>query len=313
MRFVPPEQRPFRFGLMIETRGTTREGVIELARRAESHGFAVLLGSDHIGRWAALPLLQAAAEATGLRIGSFVVNNDLRHPVMLAQELASIDQVTGGRLEIGIGAGWNRPTYEAAGLAFDPPASRLRRLEASVRILKQAMTDGRIERQADDAYPAMRLEGMPRSLQRPHPPILVGGGGRRLLSFAAREADVVALNPRSRPGGGLDDRDVTVEAVNRKIRTVREAAGKRWSRLEINIIIFDVDPDHRRGKDPPPQRQHAIAEDELPLSPHYLVGDPGEMAERLIERRERWGISYVAFRLPHLAAVAPLVERLAGR
>nr|MBA3851525.1 LLM class flavin-dependent oxidoreductase [Chloroflexota bacterium] len=115
----PPESRPFRFGLIIDSRDATRDGVVELARQAEGSGISVILGTDHLGRWATLPLLQSVAEATGLRIGNFVLNNDLRHPAVLAQELTTIDAITSGRLEIGLGAGWNRQEYEAAGLTFD--------------------------------------------------------------------------------------------------------------------------------------------------------------------------------------------------
>jgi probable F420-dependent oxidoreductase len=310
---VTPEERPFRFGLMIDTRQTTRKSLLELARRAEAAGISVLLGTDHLGRWASLPLLQQAAATTGLRIGTFVLNNDLRHPVVLAQELATIDLVTEGRLEIGLGAGWARSEYEAAGIQFDPPGLRLARLERSVAILKQAMRDGRIEMPASPAYPAMRLDSVPRSVQRPHPPLLVGGGGPRLLRFAAREADIVALNPRSRTVGGLDTSDVRAADVDRKIGWVREAAGERWARLEINVILFGVDPDYRRRRGPPPPRSHQISEEELPGSPHYLTGDPDEMAEQLLARRERWGISYVAMRPKHLELLGEVVRRLAAR
>jgi len=121
-----PESRRFRFGLILGSRDATRDGVVELAHRAEASGITVLLGTDHLGRWATLPLLQSAAEATSLRIGTFVLNNDLRHPTVLAQELATIDAITNGRLEIGIGAGWNRHEYAAAGLPFDAPGELAR-------------------------------------------------------------------------------------------------------------------------------------------------------------------------------------------
>ncbi|HEX2222412.1 MAG TPA: LLM class flavin-dependent oxidoreductase, partial [Candidatus Limnocylindria bacterium] len=199
---LSPDTRPFRFGVMVNTRDATRDTTLELAMRAEAAGISILLGTDHLGRWSSLPLLQLAAEHTGLRVGTAVINNELRHPALLAQELATLDLVTDGRLEVGIGAGWDRSEMEAVGMVFQPPPRRVDRLEASVRLLKQALGEGRIERPADAAYPAMRLDGMPRSVQRPHPPILVGGGRRRLLQLAAREANIVALDPRSLPDGG---------------------------------------------------------------------------------------------------------------
>jgi probable F420-dependent oxidoreductase len=304
--------RPFRFGLIIETRQTTRGELLDVARRAEDAGCSILLGTDHFGRLAALPLLQAAAEATSLRIGSLVLNNDFRHPVVLAQELATIDMLTEGRVEIGLGAGWDRPEYEAAGLTFDPPGRRVDRMMATVGLLKQALGHGRMERPGDDAYPAIAMSDMPRSVQRPHPPILIGGGGPRVLRFAAREADIVALDPKALPEGGHDPADVLAAAVDRKIGWIREAAGERWPGLEVNVIVFDVDPDFGRRSGPPPERSHGISEQEIVHSPHYLVGDAERMADQLLERRERWGISYLSLRPAHLDSLAGVVSRLAG-
>jgi probable F420-dependent oxidoreductase len=309
----PPERRPFRFGLIIDSRTATRGGVVALARRGEQAGIAVLLGTDHLGRWATLPLLQAAADATGLRIGTFVLNNDLRHPTVLAQELATIDAITDGRLEIGLGAGWNRDEYVAAGMPFDPAPQRVARMQATVAMLKQALGEGRIEHEADAAYPAIHQEAVPMAVQRPHPPIMVGGGGPRMLRYAARHADIVGIDPRSLPGGGADPADITEASVNRKVRWIREAAGERWAQLEINIALFEVDPAYRTRSGPPPPRARGIGEADMPASPHYLVGDPSEMVETLLERRERWGISYVALRPEHLDTIPEVIGRLAGR
>lgn len=307
-----PEQRPFRFGVTLDGSTGRRADVIETARRAEAAGASVLLATDHLGSWGALPRLQAAAEVTGLRVGTLVLNNDLRHPTVLAQELATVDAMTDGRLEIGIGAGWNRPEYEAAGLPFDPPADRLRRMKASLRMLRQALGEGRIDHDADEAYPAVHQEGLPTSIQRPHPPFLVGGGGPKLLAFAAREADIIGIDPRSLPGGGGDRDDITGAAVDRKVGWIREAAGDRWADLEINIAIWEIDPDFHRRTGPPPPRARGIGEEELPLSPHYLIGDADEMVETLMARRERWGISYVTIRAADLQVLAPVIARLAG-
>lgn len=309
---IPPERRPFRFGVMLDSRTATRRGTVELAMRAEEMGVSVLLGTDHLGRWATLPLLQAAALSTGLRFGTLVLNNDLRHPTVLAQDLVTIDAVTDGRLEIGIGAGWNRPEYEAAGLTFDPPAARVRRLKASLRMLRQAMTEGRIDHAADEAYPEIHQDDLPTSLQRPHPPFLVGGGGPKLLAFAAREAQIVGLDPRSLPGGGSDPEDITEAAIDRKVGWIREAAGERWAELEINIILFDLDPGFHTRRGPPPERARGISEEEMPRSPHYLVGEAAEMIEALLARRERWGISYLALRPGQMELLEPVIRRLAG-
>ena len=273
----------------------------------------VILATDHLGSWGAMSRLQVAAEATALRIGTLVLNNDLRHPAVLAQELATVDAMTDGRLEIGIGAGWNRPEYEAAGLRFDPPADRLRRMKASLRMLRQALSEGRIDHEADDAYPAIHQDGLPTSVQRPHPPFLVGGGGPKLLAFAAREAQIIGIDPRSLPGGGGDPEDITAAAVDRKIGWIREAAGDRWSTLEINIALWQIDSDYRTRHGPPPPRARGISEEDLPLSPHYLLGDKEEMIDTLLARRERWGISYVTLPASAVEVLEPVIARLAGR
>ncbi len=309
---MPPETRPFRFGLVLDAHDADPARIRETAKRAEAAGIAVLLATDHLGTHAALPLLQAAAAVSRLRIGPFVLNNDLRHPAVLAQELTTIDAVTDGRLEIAIGAGWNRSEYEAAGISFDPPADRLRRMRATVGMLKQAMRDGRIDHDADAAYPAIHQSDLPVSVQRPHPPIFIGGGGPKLLTFAAREANIVGLDPRSLPQGGGDPTDITEAAIDRKVGWVREAAGDRWAELEINIPLFEVDPDFHRRTGPPPPRSRGISEEELPRSPHYLVGDTEEIVDTLLARRARWGISYLAVTPTQLPIMEPIIQRLAG-
>lgn len=308
----PPEQRPFRFGVALEGGEGRRDRIIETARRAEAAGVQIVHASDHLGNWGAFSRLQVVAEATRLRIGTLVLNNDLRHPPVLAQELATLDAMTDGRLEIGLGAGWNRPEYEAAGLSFDPPRDRLRRMRASMRMIRQALEDGRIDHETDDAYPAIHQSGLPTSVQRPHPPFLIGGGGPKLLAFAAREADIIGIDPRSLPGGGGDPTDITGAAVERKIGWIREAAGERWAQLEINIAIWEVDRAfHTRSGSAPP-RARGISEEELPLSPHYLVGDTAQMVETLIERRERLGMSYVTLNASDLSILEPVIARLAS-
>ena len=305
--------RPFRFGLLVESREQTRQGLLDLAHRAEDEGYGILLGTDHLGRLASVPLVQTAAEHTRLRIGTLVLNNDFRHPAVLAQELAAIDVVSEGRLEIGLGAGWARNEYDGAAVSFDRPGKRVARLQAAVAMLKQSLSEGRIDRPGDDAYPPIRLDGMPRSVQRPHPPFLIGGGGPRVLRFAAREAAIVALDPRALPEGGHDMRDVTAALFDEKIGWIREAAAERWSELEVNIIIFGADPEHGRRSGRSPVLRHDITEEEMAESPHYLLGDTEAMVDQLVARRERWGINYLAVREADRDALAPVIGRLAGR
>jgi probable F420-dependent oxidoreductase len=303
----------FRFGLLIETASVAPDELIELARRAEGEGYSTILGTDHLGRMAPLQLLQAAAKVTSLRIGTLVLNNDFRHPAVLAQEMATLDVLTGGRVEVGLGAGWAVSEYVGAALSFDPPGRRVDRLVASIALLKQAFAEGRMERAGDDAYAPIRLEGLPRSVQRPHPPLLIGGGGRRVLSLAAREAQIVGLDPRALPEGGHDRRDVTAPLFDEKVGWIRHAAAERWEALELNIIVFGVDTAHRSGSGPSPALRHPISAEEMEGSPHYLLGDTDSMADALFARRERWGINYYAVRPDQMDALAPLVARLTGR
>ena len=307
---TPPEERSFRFGVTLPGDVGGRSEVLEAARRAEAAGASVLLGTDHLGAWGAFPRLVAAAQATSLRVGTLVLNNDLRHPTVLAQELATVDAMTDGRLEIGLGAGWNRREYEAAGLTFDPPRDRLRRMQASLRMLRQALSEGRIDHEGDEAYPAIHQQRLPTSVQRPHPPFLVGGGGPKLLAFAAREASIVGIDPRSLPGGGPDVTDITEAAIDRKVGWIREAAADRWAELEINIIVWQIDADFHRRTGPPPPRTRGISEEELPKSPHYLVGDTEEIVDTLLARRARWGISYIGFGAKELPIMEPVIARL---
>lgn len=307
-----PAPRPFRFGVFLSGDAGDRGDVIETAKRAEAAGASVLLATDHLGSWGPLPRLLAAAQATSLRIGTLVLNNELRHPAVLAQELATIDAMTDGRLEVGIGAGWNRAEMEAAGIAFEPPADRVRRMKASFRMLRQALSEGRIDHEADDAYPAIHQADLPISVQRPHPPFMIGGGGPKMLAFAAQHAEIIGIDPRALPEGRPDPTDVTADAIDRKVGWIREAAGSRWSELELSIIVWQVDPEFRTRTGPPPPRRHNVSEDELPHSPHFLVGDTEEMVEALLARRERWGISYLAVPASALDAVAPVIARLAG-
>jgi probable F420-dependent oxidoreductase len=279
--------------------------------RAEAAGFSTLLGTDHVGRWSATFLLLTAALATQrLRIGTYVVNNDLRNPVLLAQEFATLDLLSLGRLEIGLGAGWMAADYAGTGIPFDPPGQRLRRLESTIGVIKEALRYGLVDRPADAVYPAARADKMPISVQRPYPPILVGGGGPRMLSLAGRVADIVSFNPRSTVDGRMDVADAGKEAFDRKVALVRDAAGPRWSGLELNANLFGVNPTAAKPHGPAADLMAGMSNSELKESPHFLFGDVNAMQDQLEERRDRWGLSYIVARQADFDAIAPLVERM---
>jgi probable F420-dependent oxidoreductase len=309
---MPPETRPFRFGLIVDAGAATPGSQVEVAKRAEAAGVDIALCTDHVGRWGMMGLLQAVAQGTSLRVGPFVANNDLRNPIVLAQELATLDHLSGGRVEIGLGAGWNRTEYSATGIAFDPAPVRVARMMTAMSIIRGILSNGSVAHTGDASYGEMLASDLPMATQRPTPPFLVGGGRKRLLQFAAQHADTVGLNPRSMPDGTLDSRDVTADAIDRKIAWIREAANERWDELELNVALYAVDRELHSRRGPPPPRPHGVSEAEFAASPHYLGGSAAQMIETLQTRRARWGISYVAIRTAHLDAMSEVVERLAN-
>ena len=234
--------RPFRFGVQVSA-ATNRSAWVELARRVEAHGYSSLTMPDHFGdQLAPIPALMAAADATTtLRVGALVLDNDYRHPVVLGKELATIDVLSDGRLEIGLGAGWMRADYDSAGLSYDSAGVRLDRFEEALAVLKGMFSEGQVEF-SGRYYQVTALEGRPLPVQRPWPPFLIGGGGRRVLGIAAREADIVGINGTLRAGevGAEALASMTASAVDQKINWVREAAGDRFNDLELNVRAFFV-------------------------------------------------------------------------
>ena len=306
-------RRPFRFA--VQGRGATSgEEWLTKARAAEALGYATFSVPDHFVRgFGPISVLAAAATATtSIRLGSFVFANDYRHPVLLAQEAATIDLLSGGRLELGLGAGWFRAEYEAGGLRFDPPGVRIRRLEEAVRLCKRLFVEDSVTF-AGEHYSVTNLERSVKPVQRPYPSILIGGGGRRVLEVAAREADIVAFSPRARADGTLDSDDITAAATGRKAEWVREAAGSRFDDLELNVYVYAVEvTDDRTGTAERLAGDFGLAAEAVLASPHALIGSLDGIAEELQTRRERYGISYVTVG-DHLAeALAPVVDRLSG-
>jgi probable F420-dependent oxidoreductase len=302
--------RPFRFGVIADTNHTTRDALRDLASKAADAGFDVLLATDHFGQLGPLQVLQTVAEVSPLRIGTLVLNNDMRHPVVLAHELAALDQLSGGRLEIGLGAGWSKWEYDDVSMTFDRPGQRVDRLEASIDIIKQALSTGEVQ-QADGPYGNIRVRNVPIAHQRPHPPILVGGGGKRLLSLAAREAQTVAIDPRALPEGGQRTGEAAPSVVDEKVGYIRDAAGERLDQLEISLIVFEFDPAYRGTGRPAVNAPH-LTDEEIVDSAYYLLGDVEGMTDALHARRERWGISYYVVNERNFDFASQLVGRAAG-
>jgi probable F420-dependent oxidoreductase len=323
--------RPFRFGAL-EVFAASGKDWADCARLVEDSGFSTLQTIDHLGMmWAPLPALTAAAAATStLRVGTQVLANDYRHPVQLAKEAATLDLVSDGRLELGIGAGWMVTDYDAMGIPFDRPKVRIDRFEEAITIIKGCFGAAPVSFKGEH-YTITDYPGLPKPVQPKGPPLMIGGGGKRMLRIAGREADVVSLNfdlsSNALPGeppptvGGIMTPKIaatgTAAMVDEKIGWVREGAGARFDDVELNITTFVL-----MITDDPQRAAEGVAADlgitpaqvlELPFA---LIGSVEQMADTLVERRERYGISYITFPMPMIPdgykTLAPLVERLAG-
>jgi probable F420-dependent oxidoreductase len=287
-----------------------------MTRKSEVLGFSTISMPDHIGREhsAIAPALVLAAEAAPtLRVGSFVYDNDFRNPVLLAQEVATIDRLTGGSFDFGLGAGWQLHDYEQTGLTFDPGPVRVGRMEEALQLMVRLWTEKTVTFQGT-YYRVQDAEGYT-CVQRPHPPVLIGGGGRRLLSFAARRADIVSILPRSRPDGqGFDVQDGGATAFDEKLGWIRAAAGARFADLELNVLLQAVMQTEDRitvAEMLAGQFNAPVAE--LLASPLILVGTADQMAADLEARRARFGISYLTVFDRDMEAMAPVIERLKGK
>jgi probable F420-dependent oxidoreductase len=306
-------QRPFRFGVIGVSAHSRKEWVAK-ARRAEGLGFSTFLVWDHFNdQLAPLPALLAAADATTtLRIGTCVLANDFRHPVVLAKEVATLDLLSDGRFELGIGAGWNREEYCHAGIAFDEASSRVRRLGESVQIIKGLLAGTAVTFHGQ-YYTITDLHGHPAPIQKPHPPLMIGGARRQMLTLAAREADIVAFATKVFPDGRHDFTDSTGPAIARKLAWVKEAAGARFAALEFHIHVggMIITPDR--------ERQATQLAPTVGLTPtqlldclQALVGTHDQIVEDLLRRRDQYGISYITIDERFIDALAPIVARLAG-
>ena len=307
--------RPFRFGVQAST-APNRAAWADTARRTEANGYAVLTMPDHFtDQLAPVPALMAAADATStLRVGALVWDNDYKHPVVLAKELATMDVLSDGRLEVGLGAGWMITDYEQAGIPYDSPKVRIDRFAEGLAIIKGAFGAEPFSH-AGEHYTITGYQGLPKPVQSP-PPILIGGGGKRVLGIAAREADIVGINGTMHAGVVGPDAiaSMTAEAVDEKTEIVRAAAGARLADIEMNVRVFMVNvTDDRAGAVGFLTSALSVDPTMIERSPFALIGSPAKMIEDLLERRERWGFSYIIVGSEDIESFAPVVAELSGR
>jgi probable F420-dependent oxidoreductase len=308
--------RTFRFAVQASTSRSAAEWA-EQARRIEGLGYSTLFMPDHFVETGLSPMVAlsfAAAATSTMRVGMLVLGNDYRHPAVVAKEAATLDVLSDGRLEFGLGAGWMTADYEALGLGYDPPGVRIERLGEALAVVKGAWSAGPFDADGEH-YTISKYDGLPKPVQQPHPPILVGGGGPKLLRLAGREADIVGINPILRAGViGVDAaRDTVGDATARKIGWVREGAGDRFDDLELQIRYFVAAiTDDARGLAEVMAPGFGVSADEALSSAAVLVGTVDEVCDTLVDRREQWGVSYVVLGDDQYEQFAPVVARLAG-
>jgi len=313
--------RPFQF--MLGVGGIVdRATLLEQTRIAEATGYTHIAIHDHLTpQLAAIPTLSAVIMASSrLRVCPLVLNNDLRHPAVLAQELATLDVLGDGRLDVGIGAGWAETEYAAAGLRYDRAGIRIERLQESITVLRGLFGEGPFSF-AGKHYTITELDGQPKPVQRPHPPFLVGGTREHVVRVAAREADIVGLDLRK-------DRDALPDAFPARMDVragwIRDEAGSRFDELDINVLralggITITSEPLRAARDLAEHHGRltglTIDPGDMLESPYTLIGTVAGLVDKLSRARERWGVnSYFvgSFDDPGLAELAPVVEQLSG-
>lgn len=307
---------PFRFTIQA-SKCTSVAEVQETARQAEDLGYHALTVADHFDHQVG-PIVSLAAAAqvtTELRLGTLVMSNDYRHPVVIAKEIASLDQLSGGRIIFGLGAGWSVEDYTNAGLVMDRPGRRIDRLSEALDVF-DALFSGETVEHRGEFYTVTNMVGAPAPVQRPRPELMLGGGGKRMLSLAAARADIVAVNVNL-AGGRVDasvGSDATAERTDDKVAWIREAATGRAEppvvqvRMHVAAITDDV-----AGMAELLAGGLGLTPEEAMRSPFQIVGSVDQIVDELEARRDRWGFSDIGLSTSALHDFAPIVARLAGR
>ncbi len=305
--------RPFRFSVQANTPPSGSDWPT-FARRIEALGYGGLVMADHVvgNGLSPLPALAAAAAATTmLRLGTLVLDNDFRNPLLLAREAATVDVISNGRFELGIGAGWHDRDNHSLGITYDPPSVRVARLAEAVPLIKRLWTEDEVTH-AGTHYRHERAHSGPKPVQRPHPPILVAGGGDRILALAAKEADIVGVVPRTTRDGAPDRAAYSWETALDRFAYVRGLLGDRDVELNTLVFAMTVTADRAAGIAEIAKRMEGAPAEMIDRSPFFLVGSLGEMRAQLLRVREAFGVSYFNVRGEHIEAFAPLAKELSS-
>jgi probable F420-dependent oxidoreductase len=306
----------FRFGVQVGGSPSAADWRA-LAHKIEDLGYSTLFMPDHFLETELAPMVGisiAAAATDRLRVGALVLGNDYKHPAVVAKETATLDLLTDGRVELGIGAGWMKTDYEALGMPYDSAGTRINRLAEAIAVVKGAWGDGPFDLNGEH-YTIRAYNGLPKPVQQPRPPILIGGGGPRLLRLAGQEADIVGINPNLRAGAITSDALKTslAEQTQEKIGWVRDGAGARFGDIELQIRYFVAAiTDDADGLAEAMAPGFGVSATEALQSGVALVGTVDEVCDTLTKRRDEWGVSYVVLGDDTFEVFAPVVERLAG-
>ncbi|SUA74980.1 F420-dependent glucose-6-phosphate dehydrogenase [Nocardia otitidiscaviarum] len=321
---TPP--RAFRFAAAGE--GNPSEGgarkFIKLAQRAEDFGYDAFAVPDALGpQVGPIAALGALAVATDrIRLGTSMLANGFRHPVVLAKEAATLDVLSRGRLELGVGAGWLADDFDAAGIDFDAPAVRLERLDETLTIL-DVLLRGQECHFEGKHYRVRGIKGAPRPRQGPRPPLATGGGGPRLLRLAARHADIISVVPPTTPAGRMLLSGITLDRTVERVRIIREAAGPRFPEIELNwaITAVIVTDDRERaaamaldaidkGLHPNLDVDVRLSVEQILESPYVAIGTHEQIADHIRRVRQLTSMSYVGVFPTQMEAFAPVIPLL---
>jgi probable F420-dependent oxidoreductase len=315
--------RPFRFGLQA-ARVNDPHAWLDLARCAEATGYSCFMVPDHLGRMSTFPALMAAASVTQqIKLATYVLNQDFRPPALLAQEASTVQLLTNGRLELGIGAGWAQREYIQAGLQYDPAGVRVARFEEYLEIVKGLLTANKPFSYQGKFFTLESYAPLDKNTS--PPPILVGGGSPRILAIAGRLADIISVSTRATPDGRVDMSNIRLAAVEDKVRRIRDAAGERFGDIELNMTVRELRVcDDRRAvarellsswSEMPTRFANVdrMTEDDVLDSPHMAIGSVEQIVEQFEIARERWGFNYLEVSSTDAESVAPVLAALTGR
>jgi probable F420-dependent oxidoreductase len=306
--------RPMRFATQSGGAPSGQEWV-DRAKRLEALGYDTLAMPDHMigGAWAAMPALAAAATVTQkLRVGTLVIDNDFRNPTVFARECATLDVLTNGRFEIGIGAGWLDRDYQSTGIPFARGRVRVARLAEAVMLMKRLFTEEQVTF-VGEYYKVEEAECRPKPVQQPHPPFLIAGGGPDILALAGREADIVAIVPSGITGSGnIPPANFTLETMREQIGVVRNAAGERFGEIELSMFLDCVLTDDREKTIAELAVKGKVEPDVVRNSAYRGIGTLREIRDHIVRVRDAIGITYFCLRGPDVESLGPIVQGLTG-